>query len=211
MDLILMYDHEKRLLEEGYQSIAGCDEVGRGPLAGPIVCAAVILDPANPIEGLNDSKKLSPAKRIKLDVSIREQALSYAVVFIDVAAVDKLNVYQASRQGMMQALDQLAIPPDYVLSDAMPLTRSCPTLSLIKGDQISASIAAASIVAKVARDAYMIELGRQYPQYGFERHKGYPTREHLVALKEYGPVPEHRRSFAPVVTVTTQQGKLNLE
>lgn len=210
MGLMKMYEHENRLRDAGYQMIAGCDEVGRGPLAGPIVCAAVILNPTHLIAGLDDSKKLTASKREALNVEIRQHAIVYAIVFIDVEEVDTLNVYQASRLGMMRALDQLDITPDYVLSDAMPLTRSCPTLSLIKGDQQSASIAAASILAKVARDAYMTQLGKQYPQYGFERHKGYPTKGHLEALKQYGPVPEHRRSFAPVKTLKSKQQTFNL-
>ncbi|TVP95116.1 MAG: ribonuclease HII [Acholeplasmatales bacterium] len=210
MGWIMMYEHETRLLAAGYQSIAGCDEVGRGPLAGPVVCAAVILDPGHTIEGLDDSKKLTPAKRLRLDARIRQAARAYAVVFITATDVDDMNVYQASRHGMMLALDQLDTPPDYVLSDAMPLKLNCPSLSLIKGDQISATIAAASILAKVARDAYMVELGKQYPEYGFERHKGYPTPEHLSALKQFGPIPEHRRSFAPVAEASERQGRFNL-
>ena len=200
-----MYEFEKALLEQGYHTIAGCDEVGRGPLAGPLVAAAVVLDPGVSIEGLNDSKKLSEKKRNILAKKIKEKALYYKVVFIDSDEVDRLNVYKASQKAMTEAVNALEII-DYVLSDALPLPGvECPVKSIIKGDGKSASIAAASILAKVERDAYMIELGRVFPEYGFETHKGYPTKKHLNALGDHGITPHHRKTYAPVKKMIEQQ------
>ncbi len=195
----MMHRFEEALRKQHYDSIAGCDEVGRGPLAGPVVCAAVVLDPKYPIEGIYDSKGLSEKRRNQLYEAIIEHALAYKVVFIDHHDVDTLNVYQASKKGMIEAIQALDYPVDYVLSDAMPLTGlKIPYEAIIKGDQKSVSIAAASILAKVERDRYMQEAAKMYPEYGFEKHKGYPTKEHLKALKTYGPCPIHRKSFNPV-------------
>ena len=201
-----MYNYENDLLSLNYKHIAGCDEVGRGPLAGPVVCASVILDPLIKIEGLNDSKKLSEKKRNFLDKEIREKALSYKIVYIYSSEVDKLNVYQASKKGMIDAVNNLSIKPDYVLSDAMPLKElGIPYLSIIKGDTKSATIAAASIIAKVSRDAYMVKMSKEYPNYGFEKHKGYPTKLHLEALNKYGVLPIHRKTYKPVYNILHQQ------
>lgn len=195
----MMHRFEEALRKQNYHSIAGCDEVGRGPLAGPVVCAAVVLDPHYPIEGIYDSKGLSEKRRNQLYEVIKEHAIAYQVVFISHDEVDKLNVYQASKKGMIEAVLALEYPVDYVLSDAMPLTGlKIPYEAIIKGDQKSVSIAAASILAKVERDRYMIEVGKKYPEYGFDKHKGYPTKKHLEALKTYGPCPIHRKSFNPV-------------
>ncbi len=205
-----MYSHETRLIEAGYGHIAGCDEAGRGPLAGPLVVAAVVLDPKDTIADLFDSKQLSEKKREQLFTQIKMRALDYAIEIIDVPTLDALNVYQASKRGMMDAVGKLR-QVDYVLTDAMPLKLAgIESLSLIKGDTISASIAAASILAKVTRDRLMIEAAERYPEYRFERHKGYPTKAHMEALKTHGVCPIHRRSFAPVKHILNHQTKLAL-
>jgi len=179
--------------------IAGVDEVGRGPLAGPVIAAAVILDPARPIAGLADSKKLSPARRERLALSIRANALAWALGRAEVAEIDRLNIFQASLLAMQRAVEALPMTPDRVLVDGKhcpPL--ACPCTAIVKGDATVPAISAASILAKVTRDAELRELHDRYPRYDFARHKGYPTAIHREALRRYGPCPEHRRSFAPV-------------
>ena len=179
--------------------IAGVDEVGRGPLAGPVVAAAVILDPARPFAGLADSKKLSPARRERLALDIRANALAWALGRAEVAEIDRLNIFQASLLAMRRAVEALPMTPDRVLVDGKhcpPL--ACPCTAIVKGDATVPAISAASILAKVARDAELRELHDRYPRYDFARHKGYPTAVHREALRRYGPCPEHRRSFAPV-------------
>ena len=194
-----MYDYENELLNKGHKFIAGCDEVGRGPLAGPLVAAAVILDPFNKIEGLNDSKKLSEKKRLILSKEIMEKAIAYKITYIYPKEIDKINVYQASKKAMIDSIKALDVVPSFILSDAMPLNEiAIPHLSIIKGDSKSATIAAASIIAKVERDNYMIELSKKYPNYGFEKHKGYPTKMHLEALRKYGVLDIYRKSYGPV-------------
>lgn len=194
-----MYNFENDLLNKGHTYIAGCDEVGRGPLAGPLVAAAVILDPLNKIEGLNDSKKLSEKKRIILSKEIMEKAIAYQITYIYPKEIDEINVYQASKKAMIESINALNVTPTYVLSDAMPLKElGIPYLSIIKGDSKSATIAAASIIAKVERDNYMIELSKKYPNYGFDKHKGYPTKMHLEALKKHGVLDVYRKSYGPV-------------
>lgn len=206
-----MYKFETDLLSHDFKFIAGCDEVGRGPLAGPVVCASVILDPLVKIEGLNDSKKLTEKKRNMLDIEIREKALAYKIIYIYPKEIDRLNIYQASKKGMIDAVNGLSIKPDYVLSDAMPLKElDMPHLSIIKGDTKSATIAAASIIAKVSRDAYMVELSKKYPDYGFEKHKGYPTKQHIEALNQYGVLPIHRKTYKPVYNLIHQQMSLDI-
>jgi ribonuclease HII len=197
------FEAEARRL--GYSHVAGCDEAGRGALLGPVYAAAVILDPTRPIRGLDDSKKLTPAERKTLAGLIRARALAFAVVAVSAAEVDALNVYHASRRGMIEALRALFPPPDYVLTDAMRLTGwgdgaefTAPYRALVHGDARSFSIAAASILAKTARDAQLVELDRLYPQYQLARNKGYGTPEHLDGLTRHGPCPEHRRTFQPV-------------
>jgi len=196
---------EAQALRQGWRLIAGCDEVGRGALLGPLYAAAVILDHSRLVSGVDDSKKLSPQDRNSLAVEIREKALCFHIVAISAQEVDALNVYEASRQAMIRALRALEPPPDFVLTDAMPLSRGadCPALhipyrAIIHGDARSVSIAAASILAKVARDKHLEELDRLYPQYALAKNKGYGTREHLEALARYGPCPEHRTSYQPV-------------
>lgn len=181
------------------QRLAGVDEVGRGPLAGAVVAAAVILDPARPIAGLNDSKALSAKRRQSLDAAIREHALAFAVAEASPAEVDELNIYHATHLAMRRAIDALTPAAEYLLVDGNRLPgHPLPGQAVVKGDARHPAIAAASILAKVARDAQMRALDGRHPDYGFARHKGYPTREHLAALERLGPLPEHRRSFAPV-------------
>ena len=178
--------------------IAGLDEAGRGALFGPVFAAAVILNPKRRLVGLDDSKKLSPERRAELAPRIRQHALAWAVAEIDAQRIDAWNIYQASRQAMTAALQQLSIQPDYLLLDAMHLDVLIEQKSLIKGDARSVSIAAASILAKTHRDARMEEWDVVYPQYGLAQHKGYATPDHLEALRVHGPTPLHRYSFAPV-------------
>jgi ribonuclease HII len=178
--------------------IAGLDEAGRGALFGPVVAAAVILNPKRRIVGLDDSKRLTPERRGELAPRIQQHAIAWAVAEIDAQRIDAWNIYQASRQAMTAALLQLSIQPDYLLIDAMELDVLIEQKSLIKGDARSVSIAAASILAKTHRDARMIEWDAVYPQYGLASHKGYATPDHLEALRQHGPSPLHRYSFAPV-------------
>ena len=189
---------EREARKRGWQRIAGLDEVGRGSLFGPVVAAAVILNPKRRIAGLDDSKKLSAQRREVLALRIREHALAWAIAEVDARRIDAWNIYQASRQAMTEALAQLKISPDYLLLDAMQLDVPVEQKSLIHGDALSISIAAASIIAKVERDRRMAEWDVVYPQYGLARHKGYATPEHLAALRSHGPSPQHRFSFAPV-------------
>jgi ribonuclease HII len=189
---------EREARKSGWQRIAGLDEVGRGSLFGPVFAAAVILDPKRRIVGLDDSKKLPAQRREVLALRIREHALAWAIAEVDARRIDAWNIYQASRQAMTEALAQLKISPDYLLLDAMQLDVPVEQKSLIHGDALSISIAAASIIAKVERDRRMAEWDVVYPQYGLARHKGYATPEHLAALRSHGPSPQHRFSFAPV-------------
>ena len=189
---------ERAARQLGWTRIAGIDEAGRGALFGPVVAAAVILNPKRRIVGLDDSKKLPAERRTLLAERIREHAVAWAVAEVDAQRIDAWNIYQASRQAMTAALQQLAISPDYLLIDAMHLDVLIEQKSLIKGDARSISIAAASILAKTHRDECMEKWDVVYPQYGLARHKGYGTPDHLEALRQHGPSPLHRRSFAPV-------------
>jgi ribonuclease HII len=189
---------ERAARQLGWTRIAGIDEAGRGALFGPVVAAAVILNPKRRIVGLDDSKKLPAERRTTLAERIREHAVAWAVAEVDAQRIDAWNIYQASRQAMTAALQQLAISPDYLLIDAMQLDVLIEQKSLIKGDARSISIAAASILAKTHRDECMEKWDAVYPQYGLARHKGYGTPDHLEALRLHGPSPLHRRSFAPV-------------
>lgn len=180
--------------------IAGTDEAGRGPLVGSVVAAAVILDPNNPIEGLNDSKKLTEKKREKLFVEIQEKALAWAIAESSAKEIDELNILQASLLAMRRAVEKLHIQPNHVLVDGNKepkgLLMSCE--AVVGGDALHAEISAASILAKVTRDHDMVELDQKYPQYGFAKHKGYPTKAHFEAIAQHGVIDEHRRSFGPV-------------
>jgi ribonuclease HII len=186
--------------------IAGADEAGRGPLVGSVVAAAVILDPDNPIEGLNDSKKLSEKKREKLFVEIQEKALAWAIAECSAQEIDEINILQASLLAMRRAVEKLSIQPDHLLVDGnkvpQGLSMSCD--AVVGGDAIHAEISAASILAKVTRDHEMVELDAKYPQYGFAKHKGYPTKAHFEAIAQHGVIAEHRRSFGPVRKVLEQ-------
>src|SRR5260370_21036399 len=189
---------ERAARKLGWMRIAGIDEAGGGALFGPVVAAAVILNPKRRIVGLDDSKKLSAERRTELAVRVKEHSLAWAVAEIDAQRIDAWNIYQASRQAMTAALLQLAIPPDYLLIDAMQLDVLIEQKSLIKGDARSVSIAAASILAKTHRDICMEKWDAIYPQYGLARHNGYSTPRHLEALPQPGPSPLHRYSFAPL-------------
>ena len=179
--------------------VCGVDEAGRGPLAGAVVAAAVVLDPARPIAGLNDSKKLSAKQRDRLAILIREQALAWAVAEATVAEIDDINILQASLLAMRRAVEQLGVPLSLALIDGNIAPKwSVPTRAIVGGDALEPAISAASILAKTVRDAAMLDLHVRYPQYGFDRHKGYPTAAHLAALQQHGVTVEHRRSFAPV-------------
>ncbi len=182
------------------QLVAGVDEAGRGPLAGPVVVAAVILDPAQPIMGLADSKVLSAMRREALDAQIRAHALAFSVVVVEAAEIDRLNIQQATLLGMSRALAQLSPTPTFALIDGnrLPKILCCAARAIVDGDATEPAISAASILAKVARDRILCELDTRYPGYGFAQHKGYPTAEHLAELRRLGPCPEHRRSFGPV-------------
>ncbi len=194
-----LYTQERLLTNSGHTYIAGIDEAGRGPLAGPVVVGAVILPLGCHLPLLNDSKKLSAKQRETLYHTIKEVAIAVGHVVIDIETIDKINIYQATVLGMYRAIEELSPQPQAVLIDAVPLPElAMPSLSLIGGDAISASIGAASIIAKVERDWLMEQLDEQFPQYGFAKHKGYGTADHLKAIQQYGPCPAHRRSFEPV-------------
>jgi ribonuclease HII len=190
--------YEREARQSGWMRIAGLDEAGRGSLFGPVVAAAVILNPKRRIVGLDDSKKLSHDRRAELFPRICEHAIAWAIAEIDAARIDAWNIYQASRQAMMAAVSQLSPLPDYLLCDAIEIDLPIEQKALIHGDARSVSIAAASILAKVERDRRMAEFDEMYPQYGLAQHKGYSTPEHLEALRRYGPTPLHRFSYAPV-------------
>lgn len=186
----------ERIFWEQGLSVAGTDEVGRGPLAGPVVAAAVILDPEQPIVGLDDSKRLSLSERCALYPLIQEHALSIGIGAVGPRTIERINILESSRLAMRRAIFHLHIPPQVVLSDAVSLSHApYHTVALIRGDQRSASIAAASIVAKMIRDQYMIELHDRFPDYGFDQHKGYPTAQHREAIRQRGLTPAHRRTF----------------
>jgi ribonuclease HII len=206
-----LYQYEEALEDRGYKFVAGVDEVGRGPLAGPVVVAAVILPQGLRIKGLNDSKQLTEKKREELYKVIMKEALAVNVSFIYEDVVDKINIYEATKQGMLEAIDGLNIKPDHVLIDAMPLNElKIEHTSIIHGDALSATIGAASIIAKVTRDHFMEKMDHKYPNYGFKKHKGYCTKEHLEALNKYGPCPIHRKSFAPVAKFFQKQLSFDL-
>lgn len=191
-----LWIYEKELIQKGYSCVAGVDEAGRGPLAGPVFAAAVILPDGEIIEGINDSKKLSPKKRDELYDIIREKAIAVSSASVDEKTIDEINILNATCLAMQKAVAGLNPKPDFVLVDgnrAPELDIECDTL--VKGDAKSISIAAASIVAKVERDRYIIEMAKKYPEYGFEKHKGYGTKEHCEAILKYGPSPIHRRTF----------------
>ena len=200
MEKIDLYKYEKELYKQGVNIIAGVDEVGRGPLIGPVVAACVVLPKKFKLEGLNDSKKLSEKNRDKYYDYIKEHALAYGVGIISPERIDEINIYEATKEAMKQAINETnkQLKLEHVLIDAMKLDIDIPTTSIIKGDAKSISIAAASVIAKVTRDRMMYELDEQYPQYGFKNHKGYPTKKHLEALSQYGLINGYRKTYGPV-------------
>ncbi|MDE6613684.1 MAG: ribonuclease HII [Clostridia bacterium] len=188
--------YEKQLLANGCKYICGVDEVGRGPLAGPVVCAAVIMPLDDIIEGVDDSKKLTAKKREALSGEILNKAIAVRISLIEAGKIDEINILEATRLCMKNAVEALDVKPDFVLTDGnMKLDISIPQQSIVKGDALSYSIGAASIAAKVYRDKLMDDYAKTYPQYGFEKNKGYGTAEHINAIKEFGLTPVHRRSF----------------
>lgn len=202
---IRMLDYEKELWANGYSLIAGVDEVGRGCLFGDVVAAAVILPQGLVIEGVNDSKKLSEKRREALYDIIREQALAIGIGYADAETVDRINIKQAARLAMKQALDKLEIKPDHLLVDAEKVDVPLPQLAIIHGDALSQSIAAASIIAKVTRDRMCLHWDLDYPEYGLAIHKGYATKQHREALEAHGPSPLHRRSFLGKILAQQQE------
>lgn len=207
MNDLLVY--EKELYDKGISLIAGVDEVGRGPLIGPVVACAVILPVNYHLEGLNDSKKLSEKKRnLFYDILIKD-AICYGIGIIDAKKIDEVNIYEATKLAMKEAISKLSVKPEYVLIDAMKLDLDIPSLSIIKGDAKSESIAAASVIAKVTRDRMMDELDALHPEYGFKNHKGYPTKKHLEAIKKYGVLDNYRFTYGPVrdLIISGERGK----
>jgi ribonuclease HII len=203
--------YEKKAWQAGATLIAGVDEVGRGSLFGPVVAAAVILDPGYRIRGLRDSKLLPAERRELLAPRIREHAIAWAVAAVDAARIDQINIYHASRLAMLQAAMQLQPAADYLLIDAVRLDCELPQRAIIHGDALSASIAAASILAKVERDSIMCKWDAVFPEFGLASHKGYSTPQHLAALQQHGPTPLHRQSFAPVWSNPAHQEVLEFD
>ena len=193
-----LYLYEKELITNGIKLIGGIDEVGRGPLVGPVVASCVILPINYQLEGLTDSKKLSEKKREEFYDIIMKDAISIGVGIIDEKTIDEINIYEATKNAMVSAIDNMKIKPEHVLIDAMKLDIDIPSTSIIKGDSKSLSIAAASVIAKVTRDRMLIELDKQFPMYDFVHNKGYPTKKHLEAIDKYGIIKEHRKSYGPV-------------
>lgn len=193
-----LLEYENELYDEGVNLIAGVDEVGRGPLCGPVVAAACILPKGYTLEGLTDSKKLSEKKREQYYEILIKDCIAYGVGVIGPRRIDEINIYAATKEAMKQAIDNLKVKPEHVLIDAMPLELDIPTTSIIKGDAKSESIAAASVIAKVTRDRMMYELDKEYPEYGFASHKGYPTKKHIENVKKYGVLDFYRFTFSPI-------------
>lgn len=192
------YIYERELREKGIKLIAGVDEVGRGPLVGPVVTACVILPEKFDLKGLTDSKKLSEKKREILYKEIEEQALGIGIGIVDNEEIDKINILNATKKAMKMAINNCNVRPEHVLIDAVKLDIDIPTTSIIKGDLKSITISAASVIAKVTRDHMLYELDKKYPMYDFKHNKGYPTKKHIEAIMEYGIIKEHRRSYSPV-------------
>ena len=202
MEKVDLYQYEKELWKNGINLIAGMDEVGRGPLIGPVVTACVILPKDFVLEGLTDSKKLSEKKREEFYDYIIEHAISVGIGMMDEKVIDEVNIYEATKLAMYQAVEKSKVKPEHVLIDAMKLDKlEMPSTSIIKGDAKSISIAAASVIAKVTRDRMMIELDKKYPMYGFKSHKGYPTKKHIEAIHKYGLIVGYRKTYGPVKEV----------
>lgn len=200
MENIDNYEYEKKYWNMGFNNIAGVDEVGRGPLIGPVVTACVVLPHNFKLEGLTDSKKLSEKKRNEFCEYIKQNALAYSIGVVGPEEIDEINIYQASKKAMLLAIENIRkkINVDYVFTDAMPLELDIPSLSIVKGDLKSITISAASVIAKVTRDNMMYELDKKYPQYKFGSHKGYPTKKHIEAINKYGLIEGYRKTYGPV-------------
>ena len=199
------YLYERKLRENGINLIGGVDEVGRGPLVGPVVTACVILPAHFELDGLTDSKKLSEKKRNYFFNEIQKQALGIGIGIVDEVKIDEVNIYEATKIAMIEAINNCTIKPEHVLIDAMPLDIDIPTTSIIKGDLKSITISAASVIAKVTRDNMLYELDKKYPMYDFKHNKGYPTKKHLEAIEQYGIIKEHRRTYGPVAKYLQKQ------
>ena len=197
-EIIDNYKYERELNEKGIILIAGVDEVGRGPLIGPVVAAAVILPKNYKLDGLTDSKKLSEKKREYYFEIIKRDALAIGIGIIDEKRIDEINIYESTKEAMKMAIDNLEVKPEHILIDAMPLDLDIPTTSIIKGDLLSITISAASVIAKVTRDHMLYELDKKYPMYDFKNNKGYGTKKHIEAIKKYGITKYHRLSYKPV-------------
>ena len=206
IDLEDTYKNERELHKSGYKFIGGVDEVGRGPLVGPVVTACVILPEKFNLEGLTDSKKLTEKKRDYFFEEIKRQAISYGIGIVDEKRIDEINIYEATKEAMIQAINNCSIKPDYVLTDAMKLDLDIPVIPIIKGDLRSITISAASVLAKVTRDRMMYELDKKYPMYDFKNNVGYPTKKHLEAIEKYGIINEHRKSYGPVKEYIEKNG-----
>ena len=206
MEDLDLLKYEKELYKEGYELIAGTDEAGRGPLCGPVVAAAVILPKNYKLEGLNDSKQLSEKKRDKYFEIIKKDAISYGIGIVDAKTIDEINIYEASRKAMLEAISKLDVTPDFVLTDAMPLPMD-NSKAIIHGDALSLSIAAASVLAKVTRDEIMYELDKKYPEYVFKSHRGYPTKKHLENIKKYGILDNYRLTYKPVKALMEEKNE----
>lgn len=198
IETVDLLNYENNLYSSGINYIAGVDEVGRGPLVGPVVAAAVILPKGYKLEGLTDSKKLSEKKRNTFYDILMKDAIAIGVGIKSNKIIDEVNIYEATKLAMKDAINNLSVKPEHVLIDAMPLELDIPTTSIIKGDALSESIAAASVIAKVTRDRMMYELDKEYPEYGFAKHKGYPTKEHIKNVKQYGLLDNYRFTFKPI-------------
>ena len=202
MDLL---DYERDLYKDNIKLIAGVDEVGRGPLCGPVVAAACILKENYYLEGLNDSKKLSEKKRDKLFDILINECVAYGIGIVEPKRIDEINILEASKEAMKIAISNLSVKPEHVLIDAVKLDLDIPSTPIIKGDAKSASIAAASVIAKVTRDRMMCDLDKEYPEYGFASHKGYPTKKHIEAVKEHGVLDFYRFTFSPISEIIKEE------
>lgn len=208
MDLL---EYEKNLYSQGINFIAGVDEVGRGPLCGPVVTCACILPKNYTLDGLNDSKKISEKKREKLYEILIKDAISYSIGVSSPERIDEINILEATKEAMIEAINNLSVKPEHILIDAVKLNINIPSTSIIKGDAKSSSIAAASIIAKVTRDRMMYELDKEYPEYGYASHKGYPTKKHIEAVKEFGVKEFYRKSFYPISEIVKDSEELLTE
>ena len=197
-EIIDNYKYERELNDKGITKICGVDEVGRGPLIGPVVAAAVILPKDYKLDGLNDTKKLSEKKREYYYEIIKKEAIAIGIGIIDEKRIDEINIYEATKEAMYMAIDNLDVKPEHILIDAMPLDLDIPTTSIIKGDLLSINISAASVIAKVTRDHMLYVIDKEYPMYDLKNNKGYGTKKHMEAIKEYGITRYHRLSYNPV-------------